>query len=135
MTATFLPKVILITGASSSTGAATAHRLAGEGHYVILGDRRTERLVTIVGAIRSAGGTADCFAVDVACPDSMRDFAAFAEDIHGRFDAIVNYAGVMPLSLLNALPVDLAVSISGPVAQPADVDVSEVIVRQTASAC
>jgi len=99
MTADFQPKVILITGASSGTGETTARQLASEGHCVVLGARRTGRLVRIVGAIRAAGGTADCFALDVTSLASMRDFAAFADDIHGRVDAIVDHAGV-PLSVV-----------------------------------
>ena len=99
-------KVILITGASSGIGAATARQLASEGHHVILGARRTERLVEIVDAIRAAGGTADCCALDVTRIDSMRDFVAFAENLHGRIDVIVNNAGVMPLSTLDALKID-----------------------------
>ena len=99
-------KVILITGASSGIGAATARQLASEGHCVVLGARRTGRLVAIVADIRAAGGTADCFALDVTSLDSMREFAAFADDIHGRVDVIINKAGVMPLSKLEALKID-----------------------------
>jgi NADP-dependent 3-hydroxy acid dehydrogenase YdfG len=116
MTATVENKVILITGASSGVGAATARRLASEGHYVILGARRTERLVAIVGTIRAAGGKADCFALDVTSVESMRDFVAFAEDIHGRVDAIIH---------------------ADPVAQPAQVAQvgdSELVMRPMASA-
>jgi len=99
-------KVILITGASSGIGAATARQLASDGHHVVLGARRTERLVEIVDAIRAAGGTADCCALDVTRIDSMRDFVAFVENLHGRVDVIVNNAGVMPLSTLDALKID-----------------------------
>jgi NADP-dependent 3-hydroxy acid dehydrogenase YdfG len=99
-------KVILITGASSGIGAATAHQLASEGHHVVLGARRTERLAEIVDAIRTAGGTAECCALDVTRIDSMRGFVAFAENLHGRIDVIVNNAGVMPLSTLDALKID-----------------------------
>jgi NADP-dependent 3-hydroxy acid dehydrogenase YdfG len=99
-------KVILITGASSGIGAATAHQLASEGHHVVLGARRTERLAEIVDAIRAAGGTAECCALDVTRIDSMRGFVAFAENLHGRIDVIVNNAGVMPLSTLDALKID-----------------------------
>jgi len=99
-------KVILITGASSGIGEATARLLAAEGHRVVLGARRTERLVDIVGEIRSAGGTAECCALDVTYLDSMQDFVAFAEEVYGQVDVIINNAGVMPLSKLDALKVD-----------------------------
>jgi NADP-dependent 3-hydroxy acid dehydrogenase YdfG len=99
-------KVILITGASSGIGAATAHQLAGEGHRVVLGARRTERLVEIVAAIRAAGGTAECCMLDVTRMESMQAFVAFANDVYGHIDVIINNAGVMPLSKLDALKVD-----------------------------
>lgn len=94
MTASIEPKVILITGASSGMGEARARQLASDGHCVVLGARRTKRLVAIVADIRAAGGRADCFALDVTSLESMRDFAAFADDIYGRVDVIINNAGV-----------------------------------------
>lgn len=99
-------KVILITGASSGIGEATARLLAREGHRVVLGARRTGRLIAIVCGIRNAGGTAECCALDVTSLASMQDFVAFANDVHGRVDVIINNAGVMPLSKLEALKVD-----------------------------
>ena len=99
-------KTILITGASSGIGASTARLLAAEGHRVVLGARRTERLVDIVAAIRAAGGTAECCTLDVTQPGSMQDFVAFAQDVYGAVDVMINNAGVMPLSKLDALKVD-----------------------------
>lgn len=101
-----LSKVILITGASSGIGEATARHLAALGHRVVLGARRTERLVALAAAIRETGGVADVAQLDVTSLDSMRDFVAFAVERHGQVDVLVNNAGVMPLSKLDALKVD-----------------------------
>jgi len=99
-------KVILITGASSGIGEATARHLAALGHRVVLGARRTERLVALAGAIREAGGAADVAQLDVTGLESMEAFVDFALDCHGRVDVLVNNAGVMPLSKLEARKVD-----------------------------
>ena len=101
-----LSKVILITGASSGIGEAAARHLAALGHRVVLGARRTERLVALAAEIRAAGGTADVAKLDVTSLESMREFAAFATECHGHIDVLVNNAGVMPLSKLDALKVD-----------------------------
>lgn len=99
-------KVILVTGASSGIGEATARHLAALGHRMVLGARRTERLVALAADIRAAGGVADIVRLDVTSLDSMRDFVDFALDRHGQVDVLVNNAGVMPLSKLDALKVD-----------------------------
>lgn len=100
------PKVILLTGASSGIGEATARWLAGQGHSLIIGARRTDRLETLTHSIRSAGGKVDYQSLDVTSLESMQAFADFAIKIHGRIDVIINNAGVMPLSPLAALKVD-----------------------------
>lgn len=99
-------KVILITGASSGIGEATARHLAAAGHRVVLGARRTERLVQLAADIRAAGGAADVARLDVTSLDSMQDFVAFALERHAQVDVLVNNAGVMPLSKLDALKID-----------------------------
>ena len=99
-------KVILITGASSGIGEATARRLAAQGHHVVLGARRTERLEKLAAAIRAAGGSAEYRALDVTRLDDVEAFVGFAREKFGRVDVIVNNAGVMPLSKLDALKID-----------------------------
>jgi NADP-dependent 3-hydroxy acid dehydrogenase YdfG len=98
-------KVVLITGASSGIGEATARLLASKGAHVVLGARRTERLEILCGEINASGGVAHFQALDVTRRDDMQGFVDFALKLHGRVDVIVNNAGVMPLSKLGALKV------------------------------
>ncbi|MEU0806091.1 SDR family oxidoreductase [Streptomyces sp. NPDC005970] len=99
-------KVVLITGASSGIGEATARRLAADGHHVLLGARRVDRLEVLVQEITAEGGSAACRSLDVTDAADMRGFVAAAGERWGRVDVMVNNAGVMPLSPLEALKVD-----------------------------
>jgi len=83
-------KVILIAGASRGSGPATARQLAEEGHHVVLGARRSSKLQSLVAEIRKAGGSAEWYALDVSQPDEMREFLAFAEDVHKRVDVVIH---------------------------------------------
>jgi NADP-dependent 3-hydroxy acid dehydrogenase YdfG len=98
--------VVAITGASSGIGAATARLLAQRGARVVLGARRTDRLLSLVEAIRARGGIAHAIALDVTRRDDVEAFVAHAVELHGRIDAMVNNAGVMLLSRLEALRVE-----------------------------
>ena len=99
-------KVIAITGASSGIGEATARLLASQGAKVVLGARRTDRLERIAGDINASCGRAEFRALDVTDRKDVQDFIDFAVTRFGRFDVLVNNAGVMPLSKLEALKVD-----------------------------
>ncbi|MDF2434620.1 MAG: hypothetical protein JWP44_4251 [Mucilaginibacter sp.] len=103
---TVAPKVVLITGASSGIGEATARRLAAAGHHVVLGGRRTERLTALAEEIEAQAGSVFPHVLDVTDPAGVRSFVAAAHDRFGRVDVLVNNAGVMPLSRLDALRVD-----------------------------
>lgn len=98
-------KVVLITGASSGIGAATAKVLAARGAAVVLGARRTDRLDALVADITADGGRALARAVDVTRRDDVQAFADHALERFDRIDVIVNNAGVMPLSRMAALKV------------------------------
>jgi NADP-dependent 3-hydroxy acid dehydrogenase YdfG len=100
------PKVILITGASSGIGEATARTLAANGHQVVLGARRTERLARIAAEICARGGIAESRELDVTDRDDVNAFVEFARDKFGRVDVLFNNAGVMPVSPMNALKTD-----------------------------
>ncbi|MFE3608985.1 SDR family oxidoreductase [Streptomyces goshikiensis] len=99
-------KVVAITGASSGIGEETARRLAGDGHRLLLGARRTDRLDALTREINEAGGIAAFRRLDVTDAADVRDFVAAAQERYGRVDVMVNNAGVMPLSPLDALKVD-----------------------------
>lgn len=95
-----LRKVVLITGASSGIGAATALRLAAMGHRVMLGARRVDRVAALARTIEDGGGSAQHHVLDVTSFTSMRRFVAAALQAYGHLDVLVNNAGVMTTSLL-----------------------------------
>lgn len=99
-------KVVLVTGASSGIGEATARVLAARGARVVLGARRTERLDAIVAELKADGHAAVGRKLDVTDLEDVRAFVAFAQQTFGGLDVIVNNAGLMPLSRLDALKVD-----------------------------
>jgi NADP-dependent 3-hydroxy acid dehydrogenase YdfG len=99
-------KVMVVTGASSGIGEASAKLLAKNGAKVLLGARRTEKLEQIVTAIRQEGGIAEFKAVNVTDREDVKAFVHFAKDTFGQVDVIFNNAGVMPLSPMTALKVD-----------------------------
>ncbi|MEU0100026.1 SDR family oxidoreductase [Streptomyces sp. NPDC006267] len=103
MTTSTEPKVVLVTGASSGIGEATARLLAERGHHVVLGARRTERLKELADDIRAFGGSVQYHPLDVTDAEQVRAFVDAARGRHGRVDVMVNNAGVMPLSKLEAL--------------------------------
>lgn len=98
-------KVVVITGASSGIGEATARLLASKGACVVLGARRTDRLEVLCNEINADGGNARFQAVDVTRLSDVQALVDLAVSQHGRVDVIVNNAGVMPLSKLEALKV------------------------------
>lgn len=101
-----MSKVILLTGASSGIGEATARLLSKQGHRLVIGARRTERLAALAHDLRSEGGSVEYRALDVTRGEDLQAFADAALTLYGRIDVIINNAGVMPLSPLAALKVD-----------------------------
>ncbi|WP_035614430.1 SDR family oxidoreductase [Haloferula sp. BvORR071] len=99
-------KVVLITGASSGIGEATARHLARKGHRLVIGARRTDRLEALATQLNAECGTVEFSSLDVTDLDDVRAFAGLALEKFGRIDVIVNNAGVMPLSPLEALKID-----------------------------
>ena len=99
-------KVIVITGASSGIGEATAKTLAKNGAKVVLGARRESRLQAIVADIKADGGQATYRVTDVTKPADLKDLVALAQSEFGGLDVIFNNAGIMPSSPISALHTD-----------------------------
>jgi NADP-dependent 3-hydroxy acid dehydrogenase YdfG len=99
-------KVIIITGASSGIGKATARMLAKNGAKVVLGARRTDRLETIVKDIDAEGGIAEYQALDVTQRSQLEAIVQLAQSKFDRVDVLINNAGIMPLSTLDQLKVE-----------------------------
>jgi NADP-dependent 3-hydroxy acid dehydrogenase YdfG len=97
-----MQKIVLITGASSGIGEATARRLAADGHHLVLAARRVDRIAALAADLPSA----EHHALDVTSLDSVRGVVAAAHDRHGRIDVLINNAGVMALSRVDAFRID-----------------------------
>lgn len=96
-------KVVIITGASSGIGEATAYKLAEHGAKLVLGARREEKLKTIVDRIKAQGGEAVYRATDVTKPEDNAALVDVAKSSFGKLDAIFLNAGLMPNSPFSAL--------------------------------
>ena len=99
-------KVIVITGASSGIGEATALLLAERGAKVVPGSRRSERLEALAVRIADAGGTAAHAPADVRRREDLTGLVALARERFGKLDVLINNAGVMPISPLDDLRVE-----------------------------
>ncbi|AYM02158.1 SDR family oxidoreductase [Levilactobacillus yiduensis] len=96
-------KVVVITGASSGIGAATAKLLASNGAKVVLGARRADRLAALVAEITDAGGQAAYQVTDVRDAAEVQSLVDLAKSKFGGIDVIFNNAGIMPTSPISAL--------------------------------
>jgi NADP-dependent 3-hydroxy acid dehydrogenase YdfG len=99
-------KVVVITGASSGIGETTARLLASQGAHIVIGARRLERLEALASDIRAEGGSVEYQQLDVTDLHQMKAIVLMAQSRFGRLDVVVNNAGVMPLSPLEALKID-----------------------------
>ena len=91
-------KVIVITGASSGIGAATARKLGKLGAKVVLAARREEQLAALV---KDIGGNALAVRTDVSKRADVAHLISTAIGQFGRVDVLWNNAGVMPLSFFD----------------------------------
>jgi NADP-dependent 3-hydroxy acid dehydrogenase YdfG len=106
MTQNIEGKVVVITGASSGTGEATAVLLAERGVAVVLGARRTERLDELVHSIRQRGGRAASLSTDVTRREDLRRLVDRAVEDFGRLDVLVSNAGISKIGPMASLDVE-----------------------------
>jgi NADP-dependent 3-hydroxy acid dehydrogenase YdfG len=99
-------KVVVITGASSGLGEATARLLCAQGASVVLGARRVERLLSLVDELTASGGKAVALATDVIHCEQVQRLVDTAVQTCGRIDVLINNAGLMPQSPLERLKID-----------------------------
>lgn len=99
-------KVVIITGASSGIGEATALLLAERGAKVVLGARGADRLEALATRITNSGGEAVYASTDVRRREDLSRLVALACERYGKLDVLVSNAGVMPISPLDDLRVE-----------------------------
>ncbi|MBW9091513.1 SDR family oxidoreductase [Rhizobium wenxiniae] len=99
-------KVIVITGASSGIGRATAKLLAQQGALVVLGARRLEPLQMVADEILAADGRVALKQTDVRQRGDLEALVSVAVQEGGKLDVIVNNAGVGPISRFDDLQVE-----------------------------
>ncbi|MBW4537275.1 MAG: SDR family oxidoreductase [Pleurocapsa minor HA4230-MV1] len=99
-------KVVIITGASSGLGEATARRLAKNGAKLMLAARREDRLKDLVADLQKDGGVAKYQVTDISDRSQVEQLVQATKEAYGKIDVLVNNAGLMPLSPLAAAKVD-----------------------------
>lgn len=99
-------KVVVITGASSGIGKATAVLLANQGAKVILGARRIERLQAISADIEKNGGNVAYLETDVTRADDLKKLASLAVEKFGKLDVMINNAGIAQLYRMEDLDIE-----------------------------
>ncbi|GMV94851.1 MAG: oxidoreductase [Candidatus Hydrogenedentota bacterium] len=99
-------KVVVITGASSGLGEATARLLCSEGATVVLAARRADRIEALAAELVEQGGKALAVTTDVADRQQVKALVDKAVEAYGRIDVMLNNAGLMPLAPLEKLKTD-----------------------------
>jgi NADP-dependent 3-hydroxy acid dehydrogenase YdfG len=99
-------KVVIITGASSGLGEATARRLTNNGAKLMLAARREDRLKDLVADLEKDGGVVKYQVTDISDRSDVEQLVQATKEAYGRVDVLINNAGLMPLSPLAATKVD-----------------------------
>jgi NAD(P)-dependent dehydrogenase (short-subunit alcohol dehydrogenase family) len=99
----FEDKVVLVTGAASGIGRATAERLAAEGASLFCVDVQPRGLDEVVGAIRAQGGQAIAHTCDLSDPTAPAAAVAAALKALGKLDVLCNIAGIVRMDKTHEL--------------------------------
>jgi NADP-dependent 3-hydroxy acid dehydrogenase YdfG len=99
-------KIVVITGASSGLGEATARHLSDQGATVVLAARRAGRIKSLADELTSKGSKAHSVTTDVTCLGQVKRLVDTTAEIYGRVDVMLNNAGLMPLAPLERLKID-----------------------------
>ncbi|MEM9130711.1 MAG: SDR family NAD(P)-dependent oxidoreductase [Actinomycetota bacterium] len=95
-------KVVLVTGAASGMGRATAHLFADEGAHVAVTDLGTDGVDTVVDEILGVGASARGWVMDVADGERVANVVDELVDHFGGLDIVVNNAGIASFSPIDA---------------------------------
>jgi hypothetical protein len=97
------PPVILVTGASSGIGAATARLFGQAGYRVAMGARRIDRLLALARQIEAQGGQALTLCIDLTRLEEIQALVQATIERYGQIDVLVNNAGAGRLDWLENL--------------------------------
>src|SRR5690242_346178 len=97
---------MVITGASSGLGEASARFLSAQGATVVLGARRQDCIHALADELTAKGRKALAIPTDVTRRDQVQKLVDAAVQEYGRIDVMINNAGLMPQALLERLDVN-----------------------------
>ncbi len=99
-------KIVVITGASSGLGEATARFLSAQSASVVLGARRVDRIQSLADELTRGGSKALAIPTDVTYFDQVKRLVDATVETYGRIEVMINNAGLMPSSPLERLKID-----------------------------
>jgi NADP-dependent 3-hydroxy acid dehydrogenase YdfG len=97
-----MQRVVIISGASSGIGAATALALASSSRLLLVARRRAA-LEQLAAQITAAGGSAHAVVADLSLPEAPAELVAQALERFGAIDCLVNNAGVFETAAVDAI--------------------------------